>query len=140
MVRRWTVPLRVLAAAGGVVRVQTTATGWPDMRAPTWDRSGPRLTARAPAVPPVPTDPRPGLRALDPGVARGTLLYVPPGMGDGRPARLVLVLHGAGGDARSGLGPLAPLADAHRLLLLAPASRGSTWDVIVGGWGPDVRR
>jgi predicted esterase len=35
---------------------------------------------------------------------------------------------------------LAPLADEHRLLLLAPASRAATWDVIAGGWGPDVRR
>src|SRR4051794_17337416 len=110
------------------------------MRAPAGDRSGPRLTARPPDVQPVPADPRPGLRALDPGARRGTLLHVPPGIDEGRPARLVLVLHGAGGDARAGLAPLAPLADAHRLLLLAPASRAASWDVIAGGWGPDVRR
>jgi phospholipase/carboxylesterase len=110
------------------------------VRAPARDRGGPRLTARPPDVQPVPADPRPGLRALDPGARRGALLRVPPGIADGRPARLVLVLHGAGGDARAGLAPLAPLADAHRLLLLAPASLAGTWDVIVGGWGPDVRR
>jgi phospholipase/carboxylesterase len=103
------------------------------------DRGGPRLTARPPADPPVPTDPRPGTRPLNGGAGRRTLLHVPPGLADGRPARLILVLHGAGGDARSGLAPLAPLADAHRLLLLAPASRAGTWDVIAGGWGPDVR-
>ena len=56
------------------------------------------------------------------------------------PHRLVLTLHGAGGDARAGLAPLLPHADAHRLLLLSPSSRGSTWDVITqGGWGSDVQ-
>ena len=58
-----------------------------------------------------------------------------------RPYRLVLALHGAGGNARQGLAPLLPFADAHQLLLLAPSSRDSTWDVITqGGWGTDVHR
>ncbi len=51
---------------------------------------------------------------------------------------LVLVLHGAGGSARSGLGILGPLADGSGTALLAPASRGRTWDVVEGGFGPDV--
>jgi predicted esterase len=68
------------------------------------------------------------------------LLRVPPGLGDGAPARLVLGLHGAGGDATAGLAPLAAAADAHRLLLLAPGSHASTWDVVRDDWGPDVRR
>jgi len=34
---------------------------------------------------------------------------------------------------------LSPLADAHGLILLAPDSRGVTWDVIRGAYGPDVR-
>jgi len=50
----------------------------------------------------------------------------------------VLLLHGAGGDAEGGLGLLQPLADAANLLLLAPASRRQTWDVIGGAYGPDV--
>jgi phospholipase/carboxylesterase len=54
------------------------------------------------------------------------------------PAPLVLSLHGAGGDARAGLYPLGALADAAGLLLLSPASRASTWDMLVGGYGPDV--
>ncbi len=45
---------------------------------------------------------------------------------------------GAGGDARGGLRPLEGLADEAGLLLLAPSSLGSTWDVIRGGFGPDV--
>ena len=33
---------------------------------------------------------------------------------------------------------LEPLARRHGCLLLAPDSRGRTWDVILGGYGPDV--
>jgi phospholipase/carboxylesterase len=55
-----------------------------------------------------------------------------------RPATLVVSLHGAGGDAVGGLAPLRGLADEFGLLLLAPESRGSTWDVLVDGFGPDV--
>ncbi|WP_232797193.1 alpha/beta hydrolase [Blastococcus atacamensis] len=54
------------------------------------------------------------------------------------PAPLVLVLHGAGGDAAAGLALLQPLADERGLLLVAPASRGATWDAIRGSYGPDV--
>ncbi len=35
---------------------------------------------------------------------------------------------------------MLPIADRHRLLLVAPKSQLSTWDVIVRGFGPDVRR
>ncbi len=55
-----------------------------------------------------------------------------------RPATLVVSLHGAGGDAGGGLAPLRGIAEEFGLLLLAPESRGSTWDVLVGGFGPDV--
>ncbi|TQM37043.1 alpha/beta hydrolase [Pseudonocardia cypriaca] len=99
-----------------------------------------RLTARPPATPPDRTGQRPGLRAVDLGQGREVLLHVPAGIDVGTPARLVVSLHGAGGDARAGLGPLVPLAETHRLLVLAPTSQDRTWDVIVGGWGPDVRR
>jgi phospholipase/carboxylesterase len=61
--------------------------------------------------------------------------------GDSAPLRLVLALHGAGGDATGGLAPLLPFADAHRLLLVAPSSRDKTWDVISQGmWASDVQR
>jgi len=50
----------------------------------------------------------------------------------------VLMLHGAGGHAHHGLGVLGPLAEAHGVILLAPASRDRTWDVIVDGYGADV--
>jgi predicted esterase len=47
-------------------------------------------------------------------------------------------MHGAGGTAEEALAPLRPYADDERLLLLAPKSTQSTWDVIAGGYGPDV--
>lgn len=63
--------------------------------------------------------------------------YVPPASG---PRRLVVVLHGAGGRPDDALRLIRPVADAAGLLLLAPASTGSTWDLIRGGYGPDVTR
>jgi predicted esterase len=51
---------------------------------------------------------------------------------------MVLLLHGAGGSAQHGISLLQPLADAANLILVAPDSRGSTWDVIMSDYGPDV--
>ncbi|MDP9456150.1 MAG: phospholipase [Actinomycetota bacterium] len=82
-----------------------------------------------------------GLRSLGLAApARGDhLLYVPAGYNPEHPAPMVVLLHGAGGDARATLDLLLrPLADATGLILLAPTSRRYTWDVIVGGYGPDV--
>jgi phospholipase/carboxylesterase len=69
---------------------------------------------------------------------RDGLLYVPHGYREDRPAPLALLLHGAGGHAWQALNLLMPLADAAGLLLLASDSRGQTWDVVRGGYGPDV--
>ncbi|GAA4696933.1 serine esterase [Pseudonocardia yuanmonensis] len=100
-------------------------------------RDDARLSARpAPVAAPVPG---PGLRELDLSPGPQAVLYVPDGPDD-VPLRLVLALHGAGGEGRGGIAPLQPFADTHRLLLLGPRSSGSTWDVVLGGWGPDVRR
>jgi phospholipase/carboxylesterase len=79
-----------------------------------------------------------GLQPLGLGSERDGLLYVPAGNQSDRPAPLVLMLHGAGGQARRGLAPLLDLADAAGLILLAPESRGRTWDLLLSGYGPDV--
>ncbi|CAA9342217.1 MAG: hypothetical protein AVDCRST_MAG72-895 [uncultured Nocardioidaceae bacterium] len=63
--------------------------------------------------------------------------YVPPAVEDG-PVRLVLFLHGAGGDASRSVNALRSFADEERLLLLAPQSTGTTWDAIGGEFGADV--
>lgn len=65
-------------------------------------------------------------------------LYVPAGYSAKSPAPLILALHGAGG---SGEGPVRLLheqADARGVVLLAPDSRGGTWDAIRGNFGPDI--
>jgi phospholipase/carboxylesterase len=73
------------------------------------------------------------------GAARDSYLYVPEGYRAERPVPLVLLLHGAGGHARQGLDLLRDLADAAGLLVLAPASRDRTWDLLVGRrYGPDL--
>ena len=80
----------------------------------------------------------PGLYPLDLAAPRDALVYVPPTYDPAQPGPFVLMLHGAGGTAEGGIAPLLPLADAAGLILLAPQSRGRTWDVILGGYGRDV--
>jgi poly(3-hydroxybutyrate) depolymerase len=74
------------------------------------------------------------LHALDLGPGPEVLVQVPArSHRNAGPPRLVLTLHGAGGNARGGLAPLLPLADSHDLLLVSPSSSGRTWDVIIEG-------
>ncbi len=80
----------------------------------------------------------PGLHRLGLDRSRDAVLLVPSGYQPERPAPFLLSLHGAGGDAEGGLYPLRELANEAGLVLLSPASRGSSWDVIRGGFGPDV--
>jgi len=79
-----------------------------------------------------------GLQPLGLSTKRDGLLYVPKNYQASQPAPLVVMLHGAGGDARGGLTPFQNLADAAGLILLAPASRRQTWDVLFGEYGPDI--
>ncbi len=84
------------------------------------DAEGAPLAAPAPPLPP------------------GVALHLPAGHTGA--IRLVVLLHGAGGTAAHGLSLLADQADEHGLALLAPKAASSTWDVIRGGYGPDVTR
>src|SRR5215217_6286092 len=83
-----------------------------------------------------------GLRSLrsDNAVSADGYLYVPAGYRAEDPAPLVLLLHGAGEDARDGLAQLRGQADEAGLILLALSSRGPTWDAILGRgrYGADV--
>ena len=80
-----------------------------------------------------------GLQPLMLGAARDSYLYLPATYRVERPVPLVLLLHGAGGHAHQGLDLLRSLADAVGLLLLAPASREHTWDLLVSRrYGPDL--
>lgn len=99
--------------------------------------------ACAPARPPPPPalgPPRlpPGESRLGLAEGRDALVYVPPGLRAGAPAPLVVFLHGAGGNARLLLPALRELADERGLVVLAPESRGHTWDLLLGEVGPDL--
>lgn len=65
-------------------------------------------------------------------------LYVPKSYQVEQPAPLVLMLHGAGGNASGAMAPFFDFADAYGLILLAPDSRQKTWDLLYGGYGPDI--
>jgi phospholipase/carboxylesterase len=97
--------------------------------------AGGRLTAR-PATPT--TSVNLGEQSLSLGDGRDGLLYVPASYAAMKPAPLVLMLHGATGSARGALRPFRELADEAGLVLLAPESRGNTWDAIRGDYGPDI--
>jgi len=95
-----------------------------------------RLTAR----PDSPTRPgwATGLQRAGLHATRDALLFVPVTYQPERPHRLVVMLHGAGSNPRHALDPFLDHAAEHDLLLLAPASRGPTWDVIRTEYGGDV--
>jgi phospholipase/carboxylesterase len=86
----------------------------------------------------VPTvTPTPGLSELGLGSSRDGLLYVPQSYSPATPAPLFIGLHGAGG-AGSNWASYPDRAEARGMIFLAPDSRSSTWDVLLGGFGPDV--
>jgi phospholipase/carboxylesterase len=79
------------------------------------------------------------LQPLELGAACEGYLYVPPTYHAEHTAPLVVLLHGAGEDARDGLALLRGQADGAGLILLAPSSREYTWDVIASRrYGPDI--
>jgi phospholipase/carboxylesterase len=69
---------------------------------------------------------------------RDGAVLIPDGLDPARPAPLIVALHGAGGIATHILDVVAAQAEQHGIIVLAPESRGPTWDVIRGGYGPDV--
>ena len=98
--------------------------------------SGARLLARPGAA----TDNcEPGTHPLGLRSQRDALLYVPKSADAKQPAPLVVYLHGATGSEQQGIRRLSALADELGFLLLSPASKGSTWDAIRDGYGPDVK-
>jgi predicted esterase len=81
-----------------------------------------------------------GVQPLNLDGKRDGFIYVPASYQPSRPAALAVMLHGAGGQAQHGLSLLKEYADDHNIILLAPASRAQTWDVIAyDGFGPDVK-
>jgi predicted esterase len=95
-----------------------------------------RLVSQPRAVTATPESP--GLHEVDVGSSRPALLYVPSTYRPDAPSPVMVLLHGAGGDARGGIDPLLAFADEAGVILIAPSSRRTTWDVIGGRFGPDV--
>lgn len=95
---------------------------------------GSRLTAR-PGAPTV--SPTLGLTELGLGTTRDGQLYIPTSYSPSAPAPLFVALHGAGGAGRNWESYHAR-AEARGMILLAPDSRGSTWDQFGFADGPDV--
>ena len=94
--------------------------------------------ARIRARPITPTvAPSVGLSRLGLGKERDGLLYVPASCAAGSPAPLFLALHGAGGRS-SFWSSYFPRAENRAMVLLAPDSRSTSWDLMRGGVGPDV--
>lgn len=89
-----------------------------------------------PAEPPLP----PGRHALAFPEGREAVLVVPEGLEPGVPVPLLVLFHGAGGEANKMLPHFVRWARARRFLLLAPQSMFPTWDVVIGGHGPDLER
>ena len=94
----------------------------------------PRLTAR----PRRPTQSAPiGAVRVETDEGDGGILYVPEQYSPTTPAPLIVALHGGGGRAESWERLYAP-CEKYGVGLLAPKSRGQTWDAIQGMFGPDV--
>jgi phospholipase/carboxylesterase len=94
------------------------------------------LTARPSGHPP--RMPAAGTRPLAAAGERGGVLRIPRVIAADRPAPLLVMLHGAGGSAANVLPIVADSAEAHGVVVLAPESRGVTWDVIHSDYGEDV--
>ena len=93
-----------------------------------------RLSARPGSAPELGTV-VPGRHALGLTTGRDGILRVPDrAFTDSLP--LIIMLHGAGGDAAGTLGLIENAAP--EAILLLPESRGPTWDIILGAYGPDV--
>ena len=89
---------------------------------------------RTAGSPSAPADVRP----LGLGAQRDGFLLVPATERGRTGFPLVVAFHGAGGRADQMIDLLAPQAARRGLLVLAPDARRTTWDVIAGGYGPDV--
>lgn len=94
----------------------------------------PRLTA-APGTPTL--TPELGLTQLGLGGLRDGFLYVPMTYRPDTPIPLFVALHGAGGGGHHWESYHAR-AEARGMIVLAPDSRAATWDLGLGGFGPDV--
>lgn len=90
-----------------------------------------RLTAR-PNKNPLKEMPTEGVQPLKLSDQKDGLIYVPKSYNKNRPASIAVMLHGAGAKPDQGLS-LLKFADDKNIIIIAPASRASTWDIMANG-------
>lgn len=80
---------------------------------------------------------QPGLHEL--GLARGKdgIFAVPKGYSAEKPVPLIVMLHGARGRTE-GFTQFCQVAAESGMAAAAPDARGQTWDLVLGGYGPDI--
>jgi phospholipase/carboxylesterase len=71
-------------------------------------------------------------------VLAGVQVHVPASYRADKLAGVLVMLHGAGANPKQPLALLKGYAASANLLIVAPKSDAATWDVIAGGFGPDV--
>lgn len=100
------------------------------LAAPAWADAAQdgRLTARPGASPPIAARFGYVPLGLD-SPQRDAWLYTPKAASAGTPMPLLVMLHGSGDSARGIAEEIAPQAEARGFALLAPKSRGATWDL-----------
>ena len=91
-------------------------------------------------VPPTGTPMPAGQHFLGVAQERDTLLVVPENLPLDKPVPLLVMFHGAGGSAEKVLPFLIEHAKSRRFLLMLPQSTYPTWDLTIGGYGPDLEK
>lgn len=82
----------------------------------------------------------PGRHPLSIADERDSVLFVPTGLDALAPVPLFVMFHGAGGFPEKVLPFIEEHAERDKFLILAPHSMYPTWDIVVGGSGPDLER
>jgi phospholipase/carboxylesterase len=83
----------------------------------------------------------PGSHRLGLAEDRDAVLFVPDNLSESSdPVPLFVMFHGAGGFPEKVLPFIEPHAQQHGFLVLAPHSTYPTWDLVIGGNGPDLER
>ncbi|HTH95546.1 MAG TPA: hypothetical protein VL550_09945 [Rhodocyclaceae bacterium] len=104
-----------------------------------------RLSFRHDAITPSKAPLPVGRNHLGIAAERDTVLYVPQKLAPenltpGQAVPMLIMFHGAGGFPEKVLPFLEQHAETHGFLLMAPHSMLPTWDIVVGGHGPDLER
>jgi len=82
----------------------------------------------------------PGRHRLGIAEERDAVLFVPEGLDPHASVPLFVMFHGAGGFPEKVLPFIEAHAGRERFLVLAPHSMYPTWDIVIGGSGPDLER